>query len=199
MSIYGFILNLGIQAVVSTNLQSTYPYISELNFNFEYVPKQSSVVTYQYEKYPAYKKDVTNHKEVNCFSSLRFNQATIKTNLKPKPSQPPLSVWRKICFLENQPRQDSSLLGVFLETVVALLITNVADDNLKELLLSKIHWPDGISMKWCSSSSRLHLPHGSILHRAAGSHVLHHVYKKIENAPCYHYYQFILIPQGPMS
>ena len=79
---------------------------------------------------------------------------------------------------ENQSRQDSSLLGVFLETVVALLITNVADDNLKELLLSKIHWPDGISMKWCSSSNRLHLPHGSILHRAAGSHVLHHVYKK---------------------
>ena len=100
---------------------------------------------------------------------------------------------------ENQPRQDSSLLGVFLETVVALLITNVADDNLKELLLSKIHWPDGISMKWCSSSNRLHLPHGSILHRAAGSHVLHHVYKKIENAPCYHYYQFIIIPKGHVS
>ena len=74
MSIYGFIINLGIQAVVSTNLQSTYPYISELNFNFEIVPKQSSVVTsYQYEKYPAYKKDVINHQELNCFSSLRFN------------------------------------------------------------------------------------------------------------------------------
>ena len=102
---------------------------------------------------------------------------SIKSNLKPQPTQPPISVWRKICFLENQSRQDSSLLGIFLETVVALLITNVADDNLKELLLSKIHWPDGISMKWCSSS-RLHLPHGSILHRAAGSHVLHHVYKK---------------------
>ena len=136
-------------------------YIPELNLNFEYQNNHR----YEYEKYPAYEKGV-------------INQSTIKSNLKPQPSQPLLSVWRKICFLENQPRQDSSLLGVFLETVVALLITNVADDNLKELLLSKIHWPDGISMKWCSSSNRLHLPHGSILHRAAGSHVLHHVYKK---------------------
>ena len=157
-------------------------YIPELNLNFEYQNNHR----YEYEKYPAYEKGV-------------INQSTIKSNLKPQPSQPLLSVWRKICFLENQPRQDSSLLGVFLETVVALLITNVADDNLKELLLSKIHWPDGISMKWCSSSNRLHLPHGSILHRAAGSHVLHHVYKKIENAPCYHYYQFIIIPKGHVS